>query len=138
MGQTAIHKNCNVHNSQTRFCALCAIHAYIIAKLGSLVKGPGLYSAIHRASQCCPVLLRGRVPFTTWAASKQKELELFSMEEVAVETAAGSVEGSRVNLAPEEELMDPAAAAPSTKELAAAAAQSQGRGGARGVGGKAE
>eukprot|EP00983_Pelagomonas_calceolata_P088423 1157203-Pelagomonas_calceolata.AAC.8 len=50
----------------------------------------GLRSAIHGAPHCSRVLLRGRDPFSAWAAPKLKDLELLSMDVAAAESMGGA------------------------------------------------
>eukprot|EP00983_Pelagomonas_calceolata_P130657 1161700-Pelagomonas_calceolata.AAC.11 len=96
-----------------------------------------------------PVLLRAGDSLLTWAVLKLKDLELLSLQEATGSMLAWGKQGKpaprRVDW-PQEELMDPAATAPGqggqrqvkgTRELAAAAAQSQ-EAGAGGVDRRAE
>eukprot|EP00983_Pelagomonas_calceolata_P128328 1161501-Pelagomonas_calceolata.AAC.6 len=94
--------------SYSDFKLFLAMHLHPRALQG-LLKGPGLYPAIHWAPQCSPMLLRGRDPFSTWAAPKLKNLELLSMGELTAKRSVGGAEQT----SPEEELMDLTATAPS-------------------------
>eukprot|EP00983_Pelagomonas_calceolata_P106724 1159265-Pelagomonas_calceolata.AAC.3 len=68
----------------------------LTGEMASLIKGPGLSSAIHGVVQRSRILLRVRGPFSTslwWAAPKRGDLELLSMEVAAAGSVGGVLPG---------------------------------------------
>eukprot|EP00983_Pelagomonas_calceolata_P118960 1160554-Pelagomonas_calceolata.AAC.2 len=74
--------------------AVCGLanHSWVPGRTG-LVKGIGLYEAIHRTPKCTAPAAKGQRTLFDMGYTKRsvRKLELPSMEQLAAETAAGSM-----------------------------------------------